>query len=654
MSDTTKRTIKLDVEQNVSKEMGDAKVKTESFTDSLNKAKLAWDSVAKGAEFAGEMVDKYAEREAAIGRLERSLLRAGANQADLSRQVENSRKIALTYGVAVNTQVDALQKLVEASDDALTAEKDLQLAMDISAADNRELSSVVEMLRKVRKGEVEELKTLNGINKEQAQELAKVEDSTRRAELALLLLNNAYAGAQIETAGTAEKTAAMRQQLEEAKVAFGALIIESMGAGEGVLRFGGILSENGTLLEVWKQTADELARAMKGIQNFDLKAAGGAFLGRASDSWALMANPITAIPTWTANAVFALQDAGANAEAVAAQAKAAGDEVDTLASKASKIVIPQYMGPQFGTSGQFVANQKKQNDAQAKAAADARKREEEQAAAERARLYNQEQANLAAIDAYLAEERAKEIRQEVATIRIEELDAQQQGNEQLAIELELKARLIEIENSSLGVAEKRLNAQRAQMDAEQKKISVIEKGAKADQKASAAAKKASEERTSAAVTYADTAIAGLKQITGAKGENVAITALLDSIQMGYQGAAMMVTGNYVGGAVLIGQGLVAQGLSALAGSIGSGGGGSAGGGGSRPSGFGGPGGAQIPEADLRRSARIQAEERANFDRDMRPIQITIDNSNQVLLDSQRGARIVSAAGQSATLETIRR
>ncbi len=218
-----------------------------------------------------DAVRAYADLDAAQGRLSRSFDRAGASARDLAAAEEQIRQTRDRVGVGIQAQTDALRSLVDATGDVKIAQQDLALAVDIASQENIDLSRATEMLRKARKGEVEELKQLNGLNKDSAQELGRVEDQAKRSELAISFLSDAYAGAAEENRGLADDLAATEDQLKEVQAATGEVAM-SLIEGSGSLAAALLVSIG--LFEEGEFTLGNFARGMTGFASATAEAAG--------------------------------------------------------------------------------------------------------------------------------------------------------------------------------------------------------------------------------------------------------------------------------------------------------------------------------------------------------------------------------------------
>lgn len=197
------------------KQSGKSEESTGKLTAALGKAALAY-AALKLVVVDG--IKQHAQEEAALGRLERSYSRNNTTVGAYSKALSQARTNSVELGVSYSEQVDGLSQLVDASGDAAIAQQDLNLAINIAAAEGRELSDTVEILRKARNGEVTELVNLNGVNKDLADSLAKIENQSERTAKAIGVLSKEYEGAAEETKGTEERLAAWT---ETGKLALG-------------------------------------------------------------------------------------------------------------------------------------------------------------------------------------------------------------------------------------------------------------------------------------------------------------------------------------------------------------------------------------------------------------------------------------------------
>lgn len=196
---------------------------TESFTDKLSKAVVVLKAYEKAIV---ESVQKGAQLEASQSRLNSTMTLAGLTADQQGAVLAAAARSTDTLGVSAAEANDHLSRLLGTTKDSAKATRLYTLAMDIASQESTvELKDAVELLTNAHKGEVEELKKLNGINKETAEELAKVEDATERARLATQLLAEQYGGLAQANAGAEEKLKATTAQLEVAQANAGLVVI---------------------------------------------------------------------------------------------------------------------------------------------------------------------------------------------------------------------------------------------------------------------------------------------------------------------------------------------------------------------------------------------------------------------------------------------
>lgn len=217
----------------------------------------------------------FAEQDAAQGRLDRAMRKANATakeQAAIQSQLRNATE---RYGVSVVESRDAMDALLRVTGDATAAQQDFNLALDIAGQENVSLAQASEMLRKVRNGEVEEIKRLSGINKELAQELGRIKDGTERASQTMAILSKEYAGAREETLGLSNQMAATQENIERVMGSVGALVNE-LGKLAGVIGNGedNLLAKFATGMEGFARAAgearEEIERIAEGLSDATL------------------------------------------------------------------------------------------------------------------------------------------------------------------------------------------------------------------------------------------------------------------------------------------------------------------------------------------------------------------------------------------------
>lgn len=223
--------------KSASKSAADAAKKQQGFTASL-KASAA--SAAGLVAVLGLATQRYLETDAALGRLSNSQQNAGATAAEIAEQTRVAAEALDAYGITTQQSANALQKLNDASGSATSAARDYTLALDIAAQANIRFEDAVNLIAKARKGEVEELKNLRGLNKDQAQDLGKITDQATRSDLAIRALTAAYEGSAEANASAIDKQAAFKAQADELLVSIGDV---TTAVGSGAAGLVGALSE---------------------------------------------------------------------------------------------------------------------------------------------------------------------------------------------------------------------------------------------------------------------------------------------------------------------------------------------------------------------------------------------------------------------------
>jgi len=205
---------------------------------------------------------RYMETDAALGRLANSQKAAGATAAEVAEQTRIAAESLDLYGITIQQSSNALQKLNDASGDATKAAKDYALALDIAAQANIKFEDAVNLVAKARKGEVEELKSLRALNKDQAADLGKITDQTKRTDLAIRALTAAYAGSAEANAGAIDKQAAFKAQADELLVGIGDVTV---AIGSGASGLVGALAE---LTGLTEEGDDFFGAFVTGMGNF--------------------------------------------------------------------------------------------------------------------------------------------------------------------------------------------------------------------------------------------------------------------------------------------------------------------------------------------------------------------------------------------------
>lgn len=210
----------------------------------------------------GDLVKKYAEVDAASGRLANSFKSAGASTEDMAKAEAIAAEMSKRGQASRLESINSLRLLTDASGNATQAIDDYRLAVDIASQTGKTAAEASELISKVRKGEVEELKSMRGLNKELAQDLGKIEDSSTKTEIAMQLLSESYDGAAAANAGLIDRQKAFSLTLEEAEIAAGNLLGAIGESGTG------LVGSLGTLVGVFEEGADPVRTLTGAFSNF--------------------------------------------------------------------------------------------------------------------------------------------------------------------------------------------------------------------------------------------------------------------------------------------------------------------------------------------------------------------------------------------------
>lgn len=367
--------------------MADEKIEFE--VDGADQVARAFENLAKGADKAADSVDKsaksgsaaaesakglakaaavakvayealkatfvdsvkiFAEVNAEQGRITRNLDQMGASAREQAQALEElNRKFRdnVKYGASVSEQTKVFRSLLDVTKDRAKAEADLALAIDINADNAMGLEAASKAVQKVRAGDVEILRELGVLSKDEAAALASIKDEAKRTEIALNALNGEFRGAAEENLGLEDKLGETEAQLERMQIAMGELVAE---IGEGTAGLVGRLFDMITLSERGTFTFDNFTT---GIENFTaaIREAGnetGTFLEGLSE---------VSLEDLQEKGLFGIYDAAQNARAQRNHREAASNPaVDTG---------PVY-GPEFTTADAVRIQKAKEAEEKAK------------------------------------------------------------------------------------------------------------------------------------------------------------------------------------------------------------------------------------------------------------------------------------------------
>lgn len=278
-------------------------------------------ALAAAAAFAGlgaaakQAVSDYAELDAAQGRLNRSFKQAGADAgafaAAQKQMLDNMRQ----FGVGVLEQTNALRDLADTTGSVAEAQESLNLAIDIASQKNISVEQAAEKVRKVHQGEVEVLKELGVLTKDQAEQLGQVADQSERSSIALQFLSEKYEGAAEANAGLADQLNASKEGAKLMNAEVGNVVASLGDVGVGLI--GGLLaaatgadsaaSAFDKMRSSLSETASEVREAIPDIQAL---AAGFLSMDASEAAEFILAGGFA-----NPEAVFGLVDKGQNARA---------------------------------------------------------------------------------------------------------------------------------------------------------------------------------------------------------------------------------------------------------------------------------------------------------------------------------------------------
>ena len=237
--DKTSKSAKLLAKETraAAKEAREAAKKQKAYTDELKKT-AAGALVLVAALVA--TAQKYMEVDAASGRLANAQKDANATTEQVAAQHDAATTALNRFGISTLDSYNNLQKLTDASGDAGKAARDYALAIDIASQANIALDAATNLVAKARKGEVEELKNLRGLSKDQAASLGRITDEAQRSDLAIRALSAAYDGSAEANRGAIDEQKVFTASLEEGVVGIGDVTVAIGAAGVG---FVGALAE---------------------------------------------------------------------------------------------------------------------------------------------------------------------------------------------------------------------------------------------------------------------------------------------------------------------------------------------------------------------------------------------------------------------------
>ena len=190
------------------------------------------------AKITGELSAAGTEQDLVFNRLSASVNNASSNAAEAREQWTRLQGVigeqtALTdFGDEEIS--DGLSLYIDKTNDLTVSSEELSTILGIAAQRQKSVSDAAEIMAKARSGDVEALKELTPLTKDQAATLAKEKDETLRAEKAIAILSKQYAGLA-NTTGTARGSI---KELDDAKgdlVQQGGRLVNQLGLVQAFL-----------------------------------------------------------------------------------------------------------------------------------------------------------------------------------------------------------------------------------------------------------------------------------------------------------------------------------------------------------------------------------------------------------------------------------
>lgn len=250
------------------KELQDATTKKMESHAKAIKGVAAAVGVAVAA--AAKFISAYAETEGVIDRLRRTLESSAEGvdnvNAALKRATDTFRDWH-QFGVSTAEMAAALDQLVRTTGDYDQSMQDVSLALDIAAGSGWDFQRAAEAVVRVRRGEVDVLKDLGVLTKDQTDALNSMTNETDRTRTAIVELHKAFGGDAIGTKGVQSALDETIVKLGETEEALGRIANTLLESGTGVVsavgEFLGLLEEGQHPLDGFNARLNQLA------QNFE-------------------------------------------------------------------------------------------------------------------------------------------------------------------------------------------------------------------------------------------------------------------------------------------------------------------------------------------------------------------------------------------------
>jgi hypothetical protein len=194
-------------------------------------------AVTAAAIAANKAREAWGEQSAAVGAAADALARAGVPADELAGRLDELNTVAgdLAGKTLFGDEAifEAAARYTKLTGDATVGTRELDTILGIAAGTQRDAADAAEIYAKAQKGDIGALKDLTPLTVTQEKELAKLEGTTKQAELATALLEAQYAG-------LAQQTDPTTQSISNLTDAF----------GDNTQAIGGVINESGALSPV--------------------------------------------------------------------------------------------------------------------------------------------------------------------------------------------------------------------------------------------------------------------------------------------------------------------------------------------------------------------------------------------------------------------
>lgn len=181
-----------------------------------------------------QLTDAFKEQDDVERRLINSIQSTGAANENLSASYDTLIAVANEYAITTNSGDEAnisalatLQSLTPAVLSRTEAERALSTILGISTVAKKGAEEAAKLYAKAQKGEVTALAEILPLTKSQIQQLAKMTNESKRAEMATQLLEDRYAGAAENVTGFYAQQKNLTDALGDTQQALGRVIVES-------------------------------------------------------------------------------------------------------------------------------------------------------------------------------------------------------------------------------------------------------------------------------------------------------------------------------------------------------------------------------------------------------------------------------------------